>query len=311
MAKKELRIFFTDMWGHGSYQFNPCDNYFSDLLSQVFTLVIDPVNPEILIYSCFGSNHTKYHCFKIFFSGENIRSGIPGACIDPSESRCNLSMSKYPTSSTNYYLPLWVLFVNWFSKYQPRPLPSNPTYSLSISDLTLSARQRSLPGFEKRRPIMFINNNVIKDRILLFLRLQERIPIDSYGKLFNNMSQPLRGSELDKHLRLHEYRCTVALENSLSPGYITEKIIQPFAAGCIPIYRGGLDLNTNTFNERSMILYDRYSSIDELVDEVVSVSSDQTKWNEYSDQPLFKNNIIPEAYFPSSILDWLIPRLPI
>ena len=63
------------MWGHGEYQFNPSDNYFTDLLSLRYIVVIDPVNPDVLIYSCFGLDHLNYSCYKIFFTGENIRSG--------------------------------------------------------------------------------------------------------------------------------------------------------------------------------------------------------------------------------------------
>jgi len=309
MSKKVLRIYYVDMWGHGPYQFNPYDNYFNDLLSLAFRIIIDAKQPDILIYSCFGAEHVRYDCFKIFFSGENIKSGVPGACIEPADSDCNISFSKHPTSCNNYYLPLWVLFVNWFNKYQPRPLPSNPTYSVSLKDLTLLARERSLRGFEDRKPLMFINNNMIKDRILLFLRMQERVVIDSYGKLFNNMSEPLRGSEYDKHTKLQEYRCTFALENSFHPGYVTEKIIQPYAAGCIAIYRGGLDLST--FNEKSMILYDRFNYIDDLVEEVQSVCLDRRRWLEYAEEPLFKDNIIPEEYFPKSIIEWILPKLPL
>lgn len=303
MQKQTLKIHFTDMWGHGEYQFNPLDNYFTDLLSIRFNIELDSVDPDVLIYSCFGNQHLNYSCFKIFFTGENIKSGIKGAVINPDETNCNLSFSKYPTSGNNYYLPLWVLFVNWFSKYQPRPLPSNPTYSISLCDLTNPPSLRSLPGFDQRKHMMFINNNIIKDRVLLFLKLQDKIDIDSYGSLFNNMGGPIRGSELAKHDKLKTYRTTIALENSISSGYITEKIIQPYAAGCIPVYRGGIDYSV--FNPKSMILYDEYSSIDHLVDEIVSVCTDEEKWISYSSQPLFLSNRIPDHFKPDAIINWL------
>lgn len=307
MKKKTLKLHFTDMWGHGRYQFNNQDNYFYDLLSLKYNLVLDPVAPDILIYSCFGSKHKDFNCFKVFFSGENIKSGIPGSCINPQDASCSISFSKYPTTSINFYLPLWVLFVNWFQKYQPRMLPANPTYCNSLNDLTSLACQRSLKGFDQRKEMIFINNNFIKDRVKLFLRLQSLIHIDSYGKIFNNQNGPIRGSELDKHLILQNYRCTIALENSFYPGYITEKIIQPYAAGCIPIYRGGFD--SNTFNPLSMILYDTYSNLDDLVNEVVSVCTNKNKWESYSKQPLFKDNQIPYQYTPCAVLDWLAKHL--
>ena len=51
-----LKIYFEDMWGYDTYQFNLHDNYFVNLFKQNYNVVIDP-NPDILIYSVFGSNN--------------------------------------------------------------------------------------------------------------------------------------------------------------------------------------------------------------------------------------------------------------
>jgi hypothetical protein len=302
--KPVLRLYFADMWGHGPYQFNMHDNYFTDLFSLKYDVIIDSNNPDILLYSCFGLDHRKFSCFKIFFSGENIPSRDTRVNINPDYSECNLSLSKFSTSTRNYYFPLWALFVNWFSKYQPRPLPSNPTYSVPIKDLMLTASSRSLPGYETRQPVLFINNNLIKNRVMLFLDLEAAIPVHSYGRLFNNVeSGPIRGTELDKHNLMLGFRFTISMENSFFNGYNTEKIIQPYCAGSIPIYSGGLD--TSIFNKRSLILEQDYASRADLVDEILKINSSQCAWEDKLSEPLFCENKIPDQFYPESVLYWI------
>jgi len=305
MNKPILRLWFTDMWCHGVYQFNPTDNYFTSLFSIAYEVQLDEVQPDLLVYSCFGRNHLKYTCKKIFFSGENIQTN-PSIPVDPCYEECDLYLGKYPTGDKNLYLPLWVIFVNWFSLFQPRPLPSNPTYSIPLTSLLSDAGQRSLPGWNDRSDLLFINNNFIKNRVRLFLDLDPHVNIDSFGSLFNNQDGCLRGHELDKHKLLLKYKTTIAMENSSFPGYNTEKIIQPYAAGCVPIYSGGLD--TAIFNSRAMVVADNFSR-SSLLQEVLRVISDPLYWESYIRQPLFVSNKLPEYLLPEYVLSWVQNRL--
>lgn len=51
-----------------------------------------------------------------------------------------------------------------------------------------------------------------------------------------------RGPVEDKLATLREYRFTVTLENTISPGYITEKIFDAIFAGSVPLYLGAPDI---------------------------------------------------------------------
>ena len=52
---------------------------------------------------------------------------------------------------------------------------------------------------------------------------------------------------------LSSYKFSIAMENSEGEGYISEKIIDSFLAGTIPIYYGGYDIN-EFINEKAFIL---------------------------------------------------------
>jgi hypothetical protein len=143
---------------------------------------------------------------------------------------------------------------------------------------------------------------------MLFLSLEKLVHVDSFGKLFNNSpSGPMRGSELDKHMLMQEYKLIISMENSFFPGYNTEKVIQPYAAGCIPIYSGGLD--TTIFNQKSMIFAPNFKSLPELSSYIHNVIKSESLWHNILSEPLFINNSIPEQFYPEYIIDWLYPRL--
>ncbi len=62
--KQKLKIDFTDFWA----QFNKRDNFFWNLLSKHYDLEISE-KPDILFYSYFGREFTKYKCFRVLVPG--------------------------------------------------------------------------------------------------------------------------------------------------------------------------------------------------------------------------------------------------
>ena len=100
-----MKIYFADFWEN----FPQTDNYFYHLLRTRYEVEIDSVDPDIVFFSIFGQDHKAYknhRSKKVFYTGENVR---------PPTSECDLSFSFDATGGKNIYLPLWVLFLNWFN----------------------------------------------------------------------------------------------------------------------------------------------------------------------------------------------------
>lgn len=55
-----------------------------------------------------------------------------------------------------------------------------------------------------------------------------------------------------KEMGLNDYMFSVAVENAQSPGYFTEKLLDCFATGTVPIYKGAPDIDT-FFNPAGII----------------------------------------------------------
>ena len=64
------------------------------------------------------------------------------------------------------------------------------------------------------------------------------------------------------------------MENKHCQGYVTEKIINAFYSGAIPIYWGSNDINT-FFNPKSFINVSNFKNFQECVEYVVNISNEE------------------------------------
>lgn len=87
------------------------------------------------------------------------------------------------------------------------------------------------------------------------------------GKWRNNIG----GRVKDKFALLHEHKFTLAFENTSYPGYATEKIVDAFLAGTIPIYWGDPTI-TQHFNSKAFIQCLDEESISDVVQRVKKIN---------------------------------------
>eukprot|EP00668_Euglena_longa_P001201 GGOE01001425.1.p1 GENE.GGOE01001425.1~~GGOE01001425.1.p1 ORF type:complete len:431 (+),score=99.79 GGOE01001425.1:138-1295(+) len=104
------------------------------------------------------------------------------------------------------------------------------------------------------------------DRAGLVKTLMRHMPVHSYGRFLRNMK--VRG---DGHFNvlssiriIARYRFHLALENSVAPDYVTEKVYLALFAGTVPVYAGAP--NAGLFvPPQSVILVDMFLSVAALV----------------------------------------------
>ena len=103
----------------------------------------------------------------------------------------------------------------------------------------------------------------------LFDALSAYKRVDSGGRHRNNIGEGVE----DKIDFLSQYKFSIAAENQSQPGYTTEKIVDAFMAGGIPIYWGD-PLITSEFNPTAFINCHDFTSLDEVVAYVKKVDGD-------------------------------------
>eukprot|EP00927_Polykrikos_kofoidii_P066925 TRINITY_DN62485_c0_g1_i1.p1 TRINITY_DN62485_c0_g1~~TRINITY_DN62485_c0_g1_i1.p1 ORF type:complete len:804 (-),score=134.92 TRINITY_DN62485_c0_g1_i1:174-2444(-) len=92
------------------------------------------------------------------------------------------------------------------------------------------------------------------------------------------------------------YRFAIVFENKLSPRYVTEKIVNAFLAGSVPIYWGTPFVH-RLFNPRAFIHVNGFLSFEQAVQHVVEVALDPVAYEAYTSAPKLANVTDASWYF--------------
>ncbi|PAF45155.1 glycosyltransferase family 10 [Helicobacter sp. 11S02596-1] len=212
ITKPTIKLKITDWWSNEDFD----QNYFVRMLRKKYN-VIEDENPDYLLYSVFGCKHAQYDCVKIFYTGENI-------C--PDFNACDYAIGFYHIDFEDRYL-----------RY--------PLYFLYEKDLERALHKHETPAKENKTKFcnyIYSHSNGSKLREEFFDLLSQYKKVDSAGSYRNNIggALPIVGGDFatSKYTFCKDYKFSIAFENSSTHGYTTEKIIQAFGAGTIPIYWG-------------------------------------------------------------------------
>lgn len=267
---KIIKLNFSDFWAG----FDKYNNYFYNLISEDYEVVISE-QPDILIYSVFGSNHLNYNCTKIFFSGENI---------GPNFDQCDYSMCfDWIDDDRHYRLPLYVLYDGY--------------YDLINKKIDNSLSNRKFCNFIVSNGSNNIRNN-------FFLKLSEYKQVDSGGRFWNNIGGPVG----DKLGFQKQYKFSLTFENNAYRdsriGYTTEKIMEAMKANTIPIYWGN-ELVDKDFNKESFINYHDFKNEEELIEYIIYLDQNDDEYISKLSKPWFIDNKIPGTNKKENIKSFL------
>ena len=258
--KKKIKIDFSDFWGG----FDKTDNYFYNLLKEEFDVEISS-NPDYLFFSLFGQSHQRYNCKKIFYTGENIA---------PPLGYCDYSFSfDYLDDARNYRLPHYLLYDGYYE---------------------LALEKQIDESLVKRKFCNFVvSNGDCQQRNRFFEKLSKYKKVDSGGRFANNIGYAVT----DKRKFQSEYKFSIAFENNAyrpqHPGYTTEKIMEPMAVNSIPLYWGN-PLIGKEFNTESFINFYDFKSEDDMIDYIIELDKDDTRYLKMLNKPWFEEYNIPE-----------------
>lgn len=149
------------------------------------------------------------------------------------------------------------------------------------------------PSTEVRTPVdadrphfcnFIYSNPASRPRNLVFWALDARRGVHSFGPHLRNRVDPRlharKGSwRSPKFDVMADYRFTIAFENSSHPGYTSEKLIDAWIAGTVPIYWGNPEV-ARDFPADAMLILDSSRSLDDLVEEVLAVDADPQRYAE-------------------------------
>lgn len=266
VARRTIRLWFAGFWPG----FNKHDNHFTRMLKRRHDLVVSK-HADYLIYSVFSKEFQRYPFTRILYTGENVR---------PDFTQCDYAFSfDYLDDARNFRLPL---------------------YRLQNSEAQLTRARDTEKIIQQPRKFcnMVVSNPNARERIDFFHRLSKQKKVDSGGRYLNNVGGPVA----DKHEFIRQYKFTLAFENSSFPGYTTEKLVQPWMEGSIPIYWGNPRIGEE-FNPESFINIHAFPDWDAAIAHILEVDADEALYRRYIQAPLFHGGRLPIELSDEAILD--------
>jgi|694.fasta_scaffold03665_15 hypothetical protein len=265
-----MNISFSDFWDG----FDPNNNFFRDLILSIdnsYSFIPFSNDTDILIYSCFGKLHSNANTRvkKIFYTGENLR---------PNYNDCQYSLTFDFDSynGKNIRLPLWILQIDWFSKTNY----TNPQYVIPLEYIKTNPLTRK----NKDKFCCIVFNSRSPHRWEIIEKLGKYKKVDCYGKPFGNWFY----GEDNKLKTISDYKFNICFENSISPGYYTEKMIHAKTAGCLPLYWADNNCHKD-FNPRSFLnLYD-FGSLDDFIEKIIYLDQNDSEYKRITSEYLFAN----------------------
>ena len=122
----------------------------------------------------------------------------------------------------------------------------------------------------------------------LFKRISEYKSVVSAGSFLNNTST--KGcSWTEKKNVLLRSKFTIASDSVAYPGFVTEKIIDPFVAGSVPIYFGNPKIDID-FNEDAFIWCKDLGNIDRTIEEIKRLDNDDDAYVEMLTKPILNSS---------------------
>ena len=255
---KTIKVKFVDFWDNFNYE----NFYIYKILKKNYNVVVCD-KPDYIIFSDHGYNHLKYDCIRVYCTIENKV---------PNFNHCDYAIGFHYLTFEDRYLrcPIYLLF----DQYR------------NILELALNKhKDKSNYKIRKKFCNMVVSNGLTSERNEFFHKLSKYKLVDSGGRILNNIGGPVESKlEFQK-----QYKFSLAFENSSSNGYTTEKIVDAFAAGGIPIYWGDPRIE-EVFNAKSFINANRFSSYEKLIEYIKIIDEDDKTYLEMIKEPAFKDN---------------------
>lgn len=254
---KTIKIAYAGWWNGFDYK----QYSIQRILEKYYNVEISD-KPDYLFYSVFSPVKTSDDTITIEYLGENM-------CPDFNMADYAIGFEKLSFQDRYLYRPNWLM---------------NPKYEAEVD---LMRKKHLQVPHEKKEFCSFVYSNGEADpfREEFFRALSNYKKINSGGRYLNNIG--LKDGVPDKLEFQKKHKFSIAFENSSHAGYVTEKIVQSFAAGTVPIYWGDPQAG-EIFNEKAFINVHKYPSMDAVIEEIKRIDENDDLYDSMLREPALK-----------------------
>ena len=284
MYKNPIDIKFYNYWG----------TFLTENLPHRMWLYRFMKNREIktnpTFFSVFGYRWflKKYKGKKVFFSGENLSDGCLDKRLLSFSDHClnevDLSLGYDYIKNPKYMrFPLWIM-------YFVKPEMSYKDLEKQITSINASSYRLNKERTQFTCQISHHDKNGIRKKLINLCN--EIDQVTCAGNFMNTTEDLLLKYKDDKQKYLRNFKFNICPENASNKGYVTEKIIDAFVGGCIPIYWGGGKkewIEPDIFNHRAFLYYEEGNE-EELLLQIEELWENKEKYTAFIEHPPFMPN---------------------
>ena len=242
-------------------------NWLKSKLDDEFLLKYEENDPDYLIYNVFYSDYLnpKYNnTIKIALYTENVMADI-----------------NYADYILSHY---HINYLDRCFKYSIFLLRNSSDINKKREETLRKPIRKKFCGavITNCRPFYLFRMNFID-------KLNKYKKVDMGGRCNNNINKNVT----DKIEFLSDYKFSIAMENSNGDGYLSEKIIDSFRAGTIPIYYGDYFLD-EFINPKTYILIKGEKDIKEKIEYIKKIDNDDN---------LYKSIMVEKPFIDDNFID--------
>lgn len=178
-----------------------------------------------------------------------------------------------------------------------KPIQDNQIYVPFFlwSSVELNPNVRAGEISTDKKFLVYVSENCVKQREDFFAMAKKYDnTAEALGKCSNTVNGlTVPGGYGDLNVTYGQYNFVMAMENTQKPGYVSEKIINAFNSGAIPIYWGDSETVNEIFNKNAYIDVSKYSDLEEAAKYISELQKDPAKLAAIKREPLFAENPKP------------------
>jgi hypothetical protein len=191
------------------------------------------------------------------------------------------------------------------------PFSAHYMLTNNIIDTNKLLVKRELTNNKPKFCLFSSSHDGCKARNDFFAELSKYKHVDSCGRYMNNISCPGSWGSVEYIEFMNDYKFMICFENKSQPNYFTEKLINAYYGGAIPIYWGCPNINDYVNMDAILYLKPDYTNNDfqELIKKVAELDNNAGAYKAKYEAIFFKNGVLPDAFNIESLRKKINDRL--
>ena len=289
-------------------------NFFIFVLSKKYNVIIDPINPDLIIYSNLNFNEDmidtklkdkpKVHDHNdmskkfVFVSGEVADFA---SMLDMDNHWAigyqKFTHEKYLRQPSGIF-DVWTLFdesrltdspFNWLTTtrdYEKIKLRNNRSCSIT---------QASHNDFREQVFNKLCEYKTVTSSGPWKQNINPSESLNRHQWLDSKYSGRMDGLTYREKIKFFEkYKFNISIHYTNTPYILQEKIFHAYFSGAIPIFYGNEFINEEGFNPKSFINLHDFNNLDEFLDLIKRIDTDEKLYESYIKEPIYVDNKLPE-----------------